>query len=377
VSISEKPTKVDAIRGYIRNAHAQSEIAPVVYPDQNGAFPGSFFNGLLRGESLLVVPDTNVLLGDIGRAFRTGRRTVLISAANSGALRLFCAQHVHEEIIDHSEEWAPRYGATRSAYLDLWDKEYLPQMRTVEASDVPADFLTPLERARVDALGASLDVPSVILSLALGAFYLTKDRPARRAVYGVDAAAEELDTWLLAIMDGGEANEREKMVVAALTVPALAIGGAVYLVGSLGKVSPWIYVPIGGLAALLLSRTSSDTYRKIGDGLREAGSLFLEVYRPYSEALDRFRQMAPAIPTWEEQADVNDRRLVLARACLHKLARAPRSMMTAKELADELRELPVGRNAQLVRESLRRFGCFVEPYRGRWQVGHTVHLRYD
>jgi hypothetical protein len=215
---------------------------------------------------------------------------------------------------------------------------------------------------------------SILLSLALGAFYLTEDRTARRAVYDVDVEADELRTWRRVLMEAGDADELEKTLIAALTAPGLAIAGVAYLYRSLSQTSPWVYLPIAGAAALLLSRTSSETYKKIGKGLRGAGSLFLEIYRPYSEALDRFRKMAPAIPTWEELAVTNDRRLVLARACLHKLARAPASMMTAKELPDALWNLPVGHDAQLVRETLRHFGCFVEPYKGRWQVGHAVYM---
>jgi hypothetical protein len=375
VNFPEQATRAEAIQALVLDAHTRNRTTPIIRPDPNGAFQGSWLSGLLRGESLLVVPDTNVLLGDIGHAFSTGRRTVLISAANSGAFRLFCAQHVHEEIIKHSEEWAPRYGATRSEYLDLWAREYLPLMRTIEAGELPTDFLAPSERGRVDALGTSGDVPSVILSLALGAFYLTKDRDARRAVYGVNATAEELEKWLLTIIDGGDADELENMIVAALIVPGAAIGGAAYLVRSLAKTPPLVYLPIAGAAAFLLSRTSSETYKRIGHGLREFGSLLLDIYRPYSEALDRFRQMTPAVPTSEELAETNDRRLILARACLNKLARSRTSPMTARELSDAHRDLPVGHDAQLVRETLRGFGCFAPLPKGRWQVGHAVHLQ--
>jgi hypothetical protein len=49
-------------------------------------------------------------------------------------------------------------------------------------------------------------------------------------------------------------------------------------------------------------------------------------------------------------------------------------MTTAAELSKELVDVPVGHGAQLVREVLRSFDCFVEPYRGHWQVAHTVGL---
>jgi predicted nucleic acid-binding protein len=372
--ITPDRTRIEAVLAHIDETHERNRSAEIVRPDPYGAFPGSWLNGLLRGESLLVVPDTHVLLGDIGRFFKTGRRTVLVSAANSGALRLFCAQHVHDEVYRHSEEWAPKYRATRSEYLDLLAREYLPLMRTIDGGDLPADLLAPSERARIDALGESKDVPSVTLALALGAFYLTKDRAARRAAYVVDATPEDLDKWLDTIIDGGQADELEKMIVAALTVPGVAIGGAAWLAGSLAKTSPFVYLPLAGAAAYLLSRISAETYKKVGRGLGEFGHFLSEIYRPYAEALERFRAMAPPIPTWVELAETNDRKLVLARACLHRLARTPRSLMTAAELSREPWDVPVGHDAQLVRETLRAFGCFVEPSRGHWQVGHVVEL---
>ncbi len=136
--------RIEAALAYVEETLERSRSAEIVRPDQNGAFPGSRLHGLLRGESLLVVPDTNVLLCDIGHFFRTGRRTVLASAANNGALRLFCAQHVHEEVYRHSEEWAPKYGATRSEYLALWAREYLPLMRTIDQGDLPPRTSRPV-----------------------------------------------------------------------------------------------------------------------------------------------------------------------------------------------------------------------------------------
>ncbi len=193
-------------------------------------------------------------------------------------------------------------------------------------------------------------------------------------MYGVRAAAKELDKWLNTIIDGGHADELEKLIVAAVTVPGVAIGAAVWLAHSLARTSPFISLPLAGAAAYLLSRIPSETYKKIGRGLGEFGYILLEIYGQYAETFDRFRAMAPAIPTWDELAETNDRKLVLARACLHRLARAPRSLTTAVELSQELGDVPVGHDAQLVRETLHRFGCFVKPYKGRWQIGHAVSL---
>jgi hypothetical protein len=83
----------------------------------------------------------------------------------------------------------------------------------------------------------------------------------------------------------------------------------------------------------------------------------------------------PVVPTWTQLAESNDRRSVLARACLHTLARAPASHLSARELVRVLPELDVGQGEQLIRETLRGYGCFEQPYEGRWQVGRATTTR--
>ena len=85
---------------------------------------------------------------------------------------------------------------------------------------------------------------------------------------------------------------------------------------------------------------------------------------------------APMIfPSWAELAETVDRREVLKRACLHKLARSAGSNLSASELAHLFPTLGVGQRAQLVRETLRNGECFSQPYAGRWQVGYPVEVR--
>ena len=69
--------------------HKSSAVASIRFPDPHGAFPGDI---LLRPPPVVV--DANVLRNDILHACRTGQRTVLVTAANAGLLRLFCAEHV-------------------------------------------------------------------------------------------------------------------------------------------------------------------------------------------------------------------------------------------------------------------------------------------
>ena len=87
--------------------HKYSAVAPIRFPGPGGAFSATM---LLRP---LIVGDTNVLRNDIRRACRTGQRTVLVTAANAGLLRLFCAEHVYEEVIEHSGDWTATGPVTR------------------------------------------------------------------------------------------------------------------------------------------------------------------------------------------------------------------------------------------------------------------------
>ena len=97
------------LRGAVVSMHKDSAVAPIRFPGPEGAFPADI---LLRPPPVVV--DANVLRNDIRRACRTGQRTVLVTAANAGFIRLFCAEHVYDEVIEHSGDWtADRAGHPR------------------------------------------------------------------------------------------------------------------------------------------------------------------------------------------------------------------------------------------------------------------------
>ncbi len=73
------------VHGWISDAHKDSALAPIRFPDPHGAFPQDI---LLRPPPVVV--DANVFRNDILRACRKGQRTVLVTAANAGLLRMFC-----------------------------------------------------------------------------------------------------------------------------------------------------------------------------------------------------------------------------------------------------------------------------------------------
>jgi len=370
MNMVDRQRVAEALDLHLQHSYAQNAEAAIRRPDGCGAFPSASLHSILGGESLLVVPDTNVLLRDIAYSCLKGR-TVLITAANSGAVRLFCAEHVIVEVLEHSKEWAFSEGIPHETYVSRWNQEYLPLMRTIPAHGISNEILSPAELSRVNALGASKDIPSVVLSLALGAFYLTEDRGAWRAVYGANANHRERFRWLDTLKAGGKADELGELFLGSLVLPAVTVQAVAALCGDVIKAAPWILAPIAGLLGWLAFRTSRETYGSIGSGLLQALTLVADVYKPYHEALDQFRRMAPSIPTWNELAQTNGRRSVLARAVMYELARSSNSDMSATELARELPDLHVGQRAHLVRDTFRASACFSQPYLGRWQLGHT------
>ena len=91
----------DRVAELLRQLHVQSAGAPLVGASSSGAFPDR--PGLevlgLRVRIPPVVVDTNQLFRDVGYFARRGQRTVLVNAANSGALRILCPRHVVDEIL--------------------------------------------------------------------------------------------------------------------------------------------------------------------------------------------------------------------------------------------------------------------------------------
>jgi hypothetical protein len=89
------------------------------------------------------VVDANILCNDIRRACRTGQRTVLVSAANAGCIRLFCARHLYDEVIEHSGDWTATGPVTRDDILRAWLLQYLPLIRVVPVRGRPAGLARP------------------------------------------------------------------------------------------------------------------------------------------------------------------------------------------------------------------------------------------
>lgn len=371
VRMQSRPGAVDGTRGFLAEIHAQHAIAPVRYADTEGAFLESVIEAFF-GDALPIVPDANVLRGNIGRACRDGRRTVLMTGANTGTFRLFCAAHVLEEVREHSERWALEMGIPYDDYVACWNQMLLPHLRLVDTSGL-RELLAPGEVERVDALRDRDDTPSATLALTLGAFYLTEDGPARLAVYGVDLEPDERRKWLEPLRCGGDAGELWKLILTATAVPTLAVTGLWNLGRWLYARSPWVLAAALGPAAFFAMKAKPESYRRLGAMLHDSAMYFAEsVIVPYNESIARFNAMAPPTPSWEEITSTNPRDAVLMRACLHKLARSRKSPMSVRELAAELPTLGIGQGEQRVRHTLRGNRCFFEPYKGKWQIGYAI-----
>lgn len=361
---------------FLAESHARSAVAPVRYADRRGAFLESILETLF-GDALPIVPDANVLRGNIGRMCRDGRQTVLVTGANTGAFRLFCAEHVVEEVVEHSERWASEFEIPYGIYIDCWQQYFLPNMRLVKTSQLRG-LLSRSEVKRVDELQVRDpdDVPSAMLALALGAFYVTEDAHARFAVYGVEASVSERNNWLEPLKCAGDAGELHKLVVIASAVPTLTVASAWNLGRWLYEKSPWAVAIGAGLGLFLAARVKPDAYRSIGSALGQGALRFADgVIRPYTENLERLAEVLPELPSWEELVADTDRDSVLTRACLHTLARSRKSLMTVRDLVDELPGLGISQSAQRVGKILHSNECFFEPYRGYWQAGRAMTER--
>jgi len=362
---------VEALQSALVHIHLQNSNEPIRFPSAEGAFPDTFLV-----PPLPVVPDANILRNDILYACRYDRRTVLVNAANAQVLRLFCAQHVVDEVAEHIEDWTDGSDVPAAAFRRRWTFEYLPLIRVVRAQDISTALLSPEESARIDELARldSDDVPSAMLALVLEAFYLSKDAASLWAVYGHDADATVHEQWVEILKAGGDAGELGRMF--NLLIAVLILVGRELTVGVrrlVTAIGPWSLVPLA-LSVLAMRYVSNDARQRMKSAAISTGHVPFCALAAYHDILARFQQAAPTIATWEQLAITNDKDEVLFRACLHTLARTGMSDRSARELAQELPFLGVAQGEAKVRSTLRWHDAFFEVWRGRWQMGEVAEL---
>lgn len=351
----------------VARMHRDNSREPIRFPSLNGAFPDDI---LLRPPP--VVPDANRLRNDVLRACRTGQRTVLVNAANGGLVRLLCAQHVVDEVDEHSARWAASGPVPFDLFRHVWLNEYLPLIRVIQPHPAHLMLLSPAEAKRMGTLAAKDDddVPSATLALLLEAFYLSNDRPALTAVYGEDADLTEHAQWVEILKAGGDAGELGKMVTFTANLSVLAGSGIIGGIKRLASAtSPWLLIAAGVFATWRLVAASDATKQSLRQAGASALTYILAAYLAYEEVRTKFAQATPAAPSWAALAETNPPAAVLARACMHTLARSTRNDLSAEELARQLPNLDVPQGEAKVRGLLRGMDCFTEVRRGRWQLG--------
>jgi hypothetical protein len=358
----------------MRSHHLENASKPIEGPNKDGAFPNSELTSVPP-----IVADTDDLQRDLVRACRNDERTILINAANSKSIRIFCAEHVLDEVERQEDECADRANVPVSAIRARWERDYLPLLRLVDVRNV---FLDPNEAERIallddgpDHLRDSSDVPTAILALQLGAFVLSTDKKVLWAVYGQDADLHRHDAWVSVLRGAGDAAYLEELNHSTEVAMAMATMGAF-------EGLKWIWQNISPLAVgLLAAGAGYATYRASPETRKSAlkfGSSMIEGVMDlkswYDSTLAAFLGVAPDIPSWDELARVNSPDNVLGRACIHALARGSVSYQSAAELARSLPILHVPRGEAKVRSMLRSCDSFVKVYNGYWQMGRPSGL---
>jgi hypothetical protein len=301
-----------------------------------------------------VVADANVLRGDLGYSCRTGRRTVLVTAANADSLRVFCAAHVIDEVFEHAPRWAHEQNIAPATYLGRWTDEYLPLIREVRAGDLPETLLTAAERSRIETLNDHDDRPSATLAIALGAYFLSTDRRALEVAYGPGVSLSDHDAWLTTLMSGGDAGELGKLIFGATALAVVAGRGAWDLMRSATRVLSPLLV---GVALACGAAAVGHVYRDRGHELRARAVALVgasvEMLGQHRTFLERFEAASVPSPVWHALSESTSCTQALARACLFELARLPTTRATAAELAVHVPVLGGSVDEPLIRETLR------------------------
>jgi predicted nucleic acid-binding protein len=366
----------EVIEFFLRSAYSDTTNLAIRYPDDHGAFLPAEWP--MSGYPVPpIVADANVLRNDILYSCRNDRRTSLVTATNAGFLRMFCAEHVIEEVEEHSSRWAREGRVNQAAFVDRWRDEYLPLLRCV---DIPSDLLTESEAqaiARLERIDPD-DVPSATLARLLGAFYLSEDKRALEAVYGPELDFNIHHDWVYAIRSGSNSAQIKGVSQVALIAPALLGQGLYGAMKYLHTKNPLqlvgAIVAVGG-AGYLAWRSDRDKVKgalaSLGDGLLAIGET-VTAFRNYMlQCQAAFSQVFPTVPNWQDMCGSHDGEQVLARHCLYSLAREPKGHLSAVEMHEGLPFYIKGQQ-NTVRKVFREHPCFQEVSRGRWQVGREI-----
>jgi hypothetical protein len=360
---SPTPGTTNRLVESLSRARRASSAEPIIGPDQSGAFPEV---GLLA-RPLPVVIDANWLRNDIWHSVRHDRQTIMVTAANVGSLRLYCAPHVIDEVVEHHGDWAEGRGVTPDDFLARFREWYEPLFRVV---DPPLGVLTPTESRRIEELRFvdPDDVPSAALALLIQGAFISGDRQASRAVYGGSATAKSQAELLKLLTILSNSVELESAISGMVAIPALAIAGLGQFLNRLVRTAHPGLLAAGGVVLAL--GTTSRPVRALLRGMTEAvAEIGIELAEPYGDLRRHASAAKPLAPPSSELATELSLEDAVLRSCIHALARQ-RETASAAELAAQLRGIRAY-DAGKVRRVLRAHSqtVFHETSRGRWQLG--------
>jgi predicted nucleic acid-binding protein len=372
---SDRSRPVNAVEVVLRRFYASAEIAPIEPANERGAFPSTDWP--LSGFAVPpLVVDANVLRNDVLYACRKKKRTSLVTATNAGFIRMFCASHVGDEVEEHGHEWATAGHVDPEEFQARWHTEYEPLLRCVEVSTA---LLTPSEDQRIAKLQIidPDDVPSATLALLLGAFYLSEDGAALEAVYGPSVDKGQHHAWLLAIRAGSDSAQLTGTFQTTVLLPMLFAQGLYKAGRRIYSVSPLLLgILVAGLGsgAYVLWRSDSERAGRFRSGARDFIQILAEASNEFMTYLHEceanFSTMLATVPTWQEMNETHTGDQVLARHCIHALARHAAGQTSAAEMHAQLPFRITGQEAA-VRRVLRAYEGFEQVGRGRWQIGRV------
>lgn len=362
----------EEVKGVLRGLHMGWADDAIVGPDAHGRFPAA------RVEIVPpVIVDANVLRNDITYACRNEEsRTILVNAANTGFIRLFCAAHVVGEVADHFEEWCDQTGVEVARFESVWTTHYLPLLRLV--AEIPQGLLSANEEKQIGILARTDpdDVPSATLALLIGGFYLSEDIPATTAVYGRSRTPEQLREWRQALAAGGDAGAIYSMFEAAIVAARLAGMGLGGLISAGRALPPWLQ----GVAAATAATGAFHAWQNFDVEHRKGLARLLEQLLHGIATMSEIHQGATiqldavcaAMPSMEDLLRDRSAQDVLTRASLRELARSRCGILSASEIAQVLPRLHVPHGEGKIREAMRGQSCATEASPGRWQLGEPV-----
>jgi predicted nucleic acid-binding protein len=366
-------TYANTLKATIASMHRAGAGQVMPLPDPAGAFPATLLPLVWP-----LVLDTHTLGNDLARSARSGR-TILVSGAIGGALRLYCPRHVVREIYEYMTLWAQRAGRPLDDVAQLWVREYLPILRVV---DVPNGLLYPDEAARVRVLATSGhphgdpdDVPTAQLGLLLDAPVLSKDKNLLRAVYGDQHDIVAHGEWLDTLRAGGDAGPLGEFLMAGYMLTAGIGIGSYRLIARTVKVFGWaLTVTFAGLGTLgVRFLATPETKAKVMTGVKtvtaEGWELLQTVLLSLGEAQTQVEAMAPKSAPFRDGYVAED---VLTRVCIHNVARARSGHVSAERLNQELHLPGVPHGEATIRKVLRGEPAFVQVYKGRFQLGRAL-----